>query len=196
MEKLIKNYIKKQTPKILHKLRIECRRRLSFLQKESLTNTGYEAILKFSSKLRDTDVMLKICENKKIRKFLKKRRKKLNKRFLKELKNIHFETTKIENPIKTEITNCKEILKDSFLGKSDKELHKLRLKIKVCRYTNKEYEKEFKKLQDALGKAHDLYNCEKLSVKMDANYLNITNKKKKKIFEAEKLREEIYTILP
>ena len=196
MEKLIKKYLKKQDAKTLHSLRIECRKKLSFLQKEGLSNTGYEAILNVSSKLRDTDVMLKICKNKKIKKFLKKRRKKLNKKFLKTLKTIEFKQIPAKEKVKIDLKSCKTFLNNTFLGKSDKELHKLRLKIKACRYTNKDYEKDFKKIQDALGKAHDYYKCEKLLKKFSLDILDAYVKKREFILKAEKAREEVLFILP
>ncbi|AZV46711.1 hypothetical protein C3L23_05320 [Nautilia sp. PV-1] len=196
MERIIKKYIKKQNEKNLHNLRIECRKKLSFLLKDGLSDEGCEKILKKSSKLRDTDVMLKICKSKKIFKILKKRRKKLNKKFLKVLKTVKFNEIKAEKPVKTDLDTCKEILKKSFLIKNDKQLHKLRLKIKACRYTNKKYEKEFKKIQDMLGKAHDYYKCEKICKKMNKNFLYAYIKKRKFIIKAEKARKEILSILP
>ncbi|GAB6073683.1 CHAD domain-containing protein [Nautilia lithotrophica] len=196
MEKLIKKYLKKQDAKTLHSLRIECRRMLSFLQKEGHSNKGFETILSASSKLRDTDVMLKICKNRKIRKFLKKRRKKLNKKFIKILKKIEFKKTTAKEKVKIDLFSCKKLLKETFLNKNDKELHRLRLKIKACRYTNKDYEKEFKKIQDALGKAHDYYKCEKLLKKFNISPLKAYLKKQKYIKKAEKARKEILSILP
>jgi len=197
MEKLIKKYIKTSSPKILHKLRIECRRNLSILQTKGLVDTGYQAILKASSKLRDIDVMLKICKDKEIRKILKKKRKKMNKNFIKVLKNIEFNQIPLEEKnININLKSCKELLKESFLQKDDKELHKIRLKIKACRYTNKEYEKEFKNLQDALGKAHDYYKCYKLLLKYKKDVLNAYLKKKKFIKKAEEVRKELLSTLP
>jgi len=192
MEKLVKKYIKTSSPKILHKLRIECRKNLSILQTKGLINTGYQTILKTSSKLRDIDVMLKICKDKEIRKILKKKRKKMNKKVIKTFKNIEFKQIQLEEEkINLDLKGCKELLKVSFLQKDDKELHKIRLKIKACRYTNKEYEKEFKKLQDALGKAHDYYKCSKLLLKYKKDLLNADLKKKKFIEKAEEIRKEL-----
>jgi len=195
MREYIKNYIKNLGAKNLHNLRIECRKKLSYLSIEGLSDTGCEEILKSSSKLRDTDVMLKICKNKKIRKLLKKKRKKLNRKFIKVLKNIKFNTITKE---KTDFKNVKksfEILKDSFLNKTDKELHKIRLIIKGFRYTNPEYEKEFKKIQDALGKAHDYYKCEKLLKKHSLDFLKAYVKKIKYIKKAEKARKKVLKII-
>jgi len=196
MEKLIKKYIKKHDPKTLHNLRIECRKKLSFLQKEGLSDEGCEEILKNSSNLRDTDVMLKICKKKKIKKFLKKRRKKLNEKFLKTLKKIKFKQIPAKEKIKIDLCVCKELLSDTFLNKSDKKLHDLRLKIKACRYTNPEYENEFKKIQKVLGKAHDYYKCEKLLKKFNFSSVNAYLEKQKYIKKAEKARKKIFTILP
>ncbi|ACM92175.1 hypothetical protein NAMH_1042 [Nautilia profundicola AmH] len=196
MERLIKKYIKKQNAKTLHDLRIECRRKISLLQKDGFSDEGCEKILNASSKLRDTDVLLKICKNKKIKKFLKKRRKKLNKKFLKFLKQIEFKKIPAKEKIKIDLISCKKLLEKTFLNKNDKELHRLRLKIKACRYTNKDYEKEFKKIQDALGKAHDYYKCEKLCKKMNKDFLYAYVKKRKYILKAEKARKEILSILP
>ena len=191
----IKKYLKNNTAKNLHNLRIECRRKLSYLSIEGLSNTGCEEILKKSSKLRDTDVMLKICKNKKIRKILKKKRKKLNKKFLKVLKNIEFKTVIKE---KTDFKNVKkssEILKESFLNKTDKDLHKIRLIIKGFRYTNPEYEEEFKKIQDALGKAHDYYKYEKLLKKHSLDFLKAFAKKITYIKKAEKARKKLLKVI-
>ena len=196
MENLIKKYIKKQDEETLHNLRIECRKKLSFLQKDGLSDAGCEEILKNSSNLRDTDVMLKICKKKKIKKFLKKRRKKLNEKFLKTLKKIKFKQIQAKEKIKIDLCVCKELLSDTFLNKSDKELHNLRLKVKACRYTNPGYEKEFKKIQDALGKAHDYYKCEKLLKKFNFSPIKAYLKKQKYIKKAEKARKKILTILP
>jgi CHAD domain-containing protein len=197
MEKLMKKYFKKQDEETLHNLRIECRKKLSFLQKEGLSDVGCEKILKNSSKLRDTDVMLKICKKKKIKKFLKKRRKKLNEKFLKILKNIKLkQMPAAEKTTNDLLSECKELLTNSFLNMSDKELHILRLKIKACRYTNPKYEKEFKKIQDFLGKAHDYYKCEKLLKKFKFSTIKAYLKKQKNIKKAEKARKKILTVLP
>jgi len=193
---IIKKYLEKQDAKTLHNLRIKCRRKLSQLQKNELSNTGYEKILNESSKLRDTDVMLKICKNKKIKNILQKRRKKLNKKFIKTLKDVKFKIIPAVEKTKPTLKTGREILKESFLNKTDKELHKLRLKIKALRYTHKNFEKEFKKIQDALGKAHDYYKCEKLLQKFNIDFLDKYIKKRKYILKAEKAREKILSILP
>ena len=112
MEKLVKKYIKTSSPKILHKLRIECRKNLSILQTKGLINTGYQTILKTSSKLRDIDVMLKICKDKEIRKILKKKRKKMNKKVIKTFKNIEFKQIQLEEEkINLDLKGCKKLLK-------------------------------------------------------------------------------------
>ncbi|NPA87505.1 MAG: CHAD domain-containing protein [Epsilonproteobacteria bacterium] len=187
---LIKKYIKKQDAKTLHKLRISCRKKLAALQKKGLGEKGREQILKNSSKLRDTDVLLKICEDKKILKFLKRRRKKLNKTFLKTLKRIKFEKYRLKHHNVIDKQSCKNVMSELFLAKSDKELHKLRIRIKNCRYAYKKYEKEFKKIQKLLGKAHDYYKCEKLSKKFSSEVLKPYIKKRKFILKAEKARQK------
>ena len=48
MRGYIKNYIKNSNAKNLHNLRIECRRKLSYLSIEGLSDTGCEEILKKS----------------------------------------------------------------------------------------------------------------------------------------------------
>jgi len=189
MEKLIQKFIKKQDRKTLHKLRIKARRELSVLENRGKTDLGLVNLLKNSSKLRDTDVLLKICKNKKIKKLLKKRRKKLLKKFLNFLKNFKREIIPYEKEeIKVDIKKCKEVLTESFLNKDDKTLHKIRIFVKRCRYNFPEYEKELKKIQNALGLAHDYYKCEKLLRKFGLDYKKALNKKIKFVKKAEKKR--------
>ncbi|GAX88235.1 conserved hypothetical protein [Lebetimonas natsushimae] len=189
MEKLIEKYKKKEKPEILHKLRVNARKELSKLQKEGKTDIGLENLLKNSSKLRDSDVLMNICESKKIKKFLKKRHKKLRKKFLKFLDGFKSEIINIEPEKKVDIQNCLKILSDSFLDKDDKTLHKIRIEVKKCRYTHPEYEDVLKLIQDNLGKAHDYYNCEKLRKKFNKNSDKVIKKKKKFIKKAEKVRK-------
>ena len=84
--------------------------------------------------------------------------------------------------------NCDEIFNTSFLNKDDKILHKLRILVKKCRYTNPNLEDKLKKIQDLLGKAHDYYNCEKLMRKFGKNPTKIIRKKQKYIKKAEEVR--------
>ena len=189
MEELIKKYIKKDDAEILHKLRVAARKKLSNLALEGRIDLGLKALLKNSSKLRDSDVMIKICKKKKIKKYLKKKHKKLREKFILFLQN--FKSEIVKNKEKKEeisIERCKAILKDSFLDKDDKTLHKIRIEVKKCRYTNPQYEKYLKKIQDFLGLAHDYYNCEKLSKKFGFKYKKISLKKLKYIKKAEKSR--------
>jgi len=189
MEKLIKKYIKKDDAETLHKLRVASRKKLSQLALEGKVDLGLKELLKNSSKLRDSDVMIKICKKKKIKKYLKKKHKKLRKKFILFLQN--FESQIVEDKEKKEeisIEKCKKILKDSFLDKDDKTLHKIRIEVKKCRYTNPGYEKYLKKIQDFLGLAHDYYNCEKLSKKFGLKYKKVSLKKLKYIKKAEKGR--------
>ena len=189
MKKLIKKYIKKDDKKLLHKLRIKTRKKLSKLALEGKSDIGLNELLKKSSKLRDTDVALKICKNKKIKKYLKKRHKKLRIEFIKFLK--HFKSKIIDNILENiSIENCKKLLSQTFLDKDDKTLHKIRIEVKKCRYTNENYEKELKKIQDYLGKAHDYYKCEKLIKKFNLNTKKVIKKKQKYIKKAEKARKE------
>jgi len=189
MEKLIQKFVKKQDRKTLHKLRIKARRELSVLENRRKTDLGLVNLLKNSSKLRDTDVLLKICKNKKIKKHLKKRRKKLLKKFLNFLKNFKREIILYEKEeIKVDIRKCKEVLTESFINKDDKTLHKIRIFVKRCRYNFSEYAKDLKKIQDALGLAHDYYKCEKLLKKFGLDYKKVLNKKIKFIKKAEKKR--------
>jgi CHAD domain-containing protein len=189
MEKLIKKYIKKDKSEILHKLRVKARKELSKLEKEGKTDIGFEDLLKNSSKLRDTDVLIKICKNEKIKKFLKKRHKKLREKFLKFLNSFKSEIVEIESKNKVDIQNCLKILSESFLNKDDKTLHKIRIEVKKCRYTHPEYEDVLKLIQDNLGKAHDYYNCEKLRKKFNKNTKKVIKKKDKFIKKAEKVRK-------
>lgn len=189
MYKLIKKYIKKDDSEVLHNLRIEARRKLSVLALENKTDLGLKALLKNSSKLRDTDVLMSICKKKKIKKYLKRKHKKLKDKFIKFLKNFKNQIIKdTEKKEELSLKKCKEILNETFVGKDDKTLHKIRIEVKKCRYTNPKYEKYLKKIQDLLGKAHDYYNCEKLMRKFGLNPKKIIRKKEKKIKKAEKER--------
>ncbi|WP_456471087.1 CHAD domain-containing protein [Caminibacter sp.] len=185
MEKLIRRYIKKDDPEVLHDLRVWARKELSVLEKEGKTDLELKRLLKKSSKLRDTDVLLEICKDKKIRKYLKKKHKKLRKKFLEFLKKFKRNVVLLEN--KKEF-NCEEIFNTSFIGKDDKTLHKLRIVVKKCRYTNPWLEEKLKKIQDYLGKAHDYYNCETLLIKFGKNPKKAIKKKMKYIRKAEKVR--------
>lgn len=191
---LINEYLKKQKPKILHDLRVEARRILSNLERNGKIDLGLKLLLKKSSKLRDADVMIKICKNKEIKKYLKKKRKKLRKKFVEFLKNFKSEIIELEY-IK-EFIDCKKVLSETFLNKDDKTLHKIRIKIKKCRYTNLQFEREFKAIQDYLGKVHDFYNCEKLLIKFDKNPKNAIKNKKKFIKKAEKERIKLLNLIP
>jgi len=189
MKKLIKKFFKKQDRKILHKLRIQARKELSILENRGKTDLGLVNLLINSSKLRDTDVLIKICKNRKIKKYLKKRRKKLLKKFLNFLKYFKREIILYEKEdIKVDLKKCKEILNESFINKDDKILHKIRIFVKRCRYNFAEYEKILKKIQDDLGLAHDYYKCEKLLRKFGLDYKKTLNKKIKFIEKAEAKR--------
>ena len=151
---IIKKYIKKDDSEILHDIRVEARKRLSQLALEGKTDLGLQKLLKKSSKLRDSDVLLEICKNKKVKKYLKSKHKKLRKKFIKFLKSFKNEVIE-KNKEEISIEKCLNILNESFLNKDDKTLHEIRLEVKKCRYTNPKYEKLFKKIQDLLGKSHD-----------------------------------------
>jgi len=181
MEGLIEKYIKKDDKKVLHKLRIQARRELAKLEAENKEDLGLKALLKNSSKLRDSDVLLKICKKRKIKKFLKKRHKKLREKFISFLKEFKREVAK-----KEDVNINKEILKETFLNKDDKTLHKIRIEVKKLRYLSEN--KLLKKIQDYLGLAHDYYKCEKLMKKFNFNPQKIIKKKKKFIKKAEKER--------
>ncbi|WP_457560144.1 CHAD domain-containing protein [Caminibacter sp.] len=182
--KMIKKYLKKDDPELLHDIRVFTRRKLSSLEKEGLIDKGLKKLLKKSSKLRDTDVLLEICKSKKIKKYLKNKKKKQRKKFIKSLKNFKSEITPLEKK-KIDIEKCKEVLNEPFLGKSDDELHKIRVVVKKCRYA---YDMPLKKIQDYLGEAHDYYNCEKLMLKFGKNPKKAIKKKLKFIKKAEKER--------
>jgi CHAD domain-containing protein len=186
MEKLIKKYIKKDDPEVLHDLRVKARRKLSILEKESKTDLGLKKLLKKSSKLRDTDVLLEICKSKKVKKYLKKKHKKLREKFIEFLKNFESKVVPLDN--KRKDFDCKSLFYTSFIGKDDETLHKIRILVKKCRYTNPQLENKLKKIQDFLGKAHDYYNCEKLLLKFKKNPKKAIKKKLKYIRKAEKIR--------
>jgi CHAD domain-containing protein len=185
LKKLIKKYFKKDDADLLHDIRVMARRKLSILEKEGKTDLGLKELLKRSSKLRDTDVLLEICKDKKIKKYLKKKHKKLRKKFLKFLKGFKSQVVPLEE---RRDFNCDEIFNTSFLNKDDKTLHKLRILVKKCRYTNPNLEDKLKKIQDLLGKAHDYYNCEKLMRKFGKDPAKIIRKKQKYIKKAEEVR--------
>jgi len=189
LKKLIEKYGKKDSPKILHNLRVAARKELSRLEKEGKSDLGLKAILKNSSKLRDTDVLIDICKSRKIRKFLKNKHEKLRKKFLKFLDNFKSEIVDIEAEKKVSLENCIKLLSESFLDKADKTLHKIRIEVKRCRYTYPEYEDILKLIQDNLGKAHDYYNCEKLRKKFNKDIEKVVKKKKKYIKKSEKIRK-------
>jgi CHAD domain-containing protein len=186
MERLIKKYIKKDDPDILHDLRVEARRKLSILEKESKTDLGLKKLLKKSSKLRDTDVLLEICKSKKVKKYLKKKHKKLREKFIKFLENFKNEVVTLNK--KRENFDCESLFYTSFIDKDDETLHKIRILVKKCRYTNPQLEEKLKKIQDYLGKAHDYYNCERLLIKFNKNPKKAVKKKFKYIRKAEKVR--------
>jgi len=191
MERLIKKYIKKDDPDILHDLRVWARSELAKLEKEGKTDKGLKKLLKKSSKLRDTDVLYEICDSKKIRKYLKKRHKKLRAKFVEFLKN--FKSTPVPlTKRKIQKEKCINALSESFLNKSDEEIHKIRIVIKKCRYA---YGMDLKKIQDYLGKAHDYYNCEKLMLKFGKNPKKVVRKKMKYIKKAEKARKKYISSL-
>ncbi len=191
MEKLIQKYIKNDNPDTLHDLRVLSRKKLSLLSLENKTDKGLEYLLKNSSKLRDTDVLIKICKKKKIIKYLQKKHNKLRKKFLKFLKNFKNEIIKKESDKPAlSLGKCKKLLMNTFLGQDDKTLHKIRIEVKKCRYTNPSFEKYLKKIQDYLGLAHDYYKCEKLMKKFGYNSTTIVLKKLKYIKKAEKAREK------
>ncbi len=189
MDELIKKYLKKDDPDVLHDLRIYARKTLSKLALENKTDSSLKKLLKKSSKLRDTDVLMKICKNKKIKKYLKKKHKKLRKKFIKFLKKFKSEIIELkEKQEDISLEKCKKILSETFLNKDDKTLHKIRIEVKKCRYTNPHLEKYLKKIQDYLGKAHDYYNCEKMMKKFGLNPKKVIKKKEKFIKKAEKKR--------
>jgi len=189
---LIKSYVKVDREKTLHDLRVLCRRKLSILEKYGYVDVGLKGILKNSSKLRDTDVLMKICKSKKIKKYLKEKHKKLRKKFIKYLKTeFKRKIVPITKKDKQEFIDCKRVLSTSFTDKDDKTLHKIRILIKKCRYTNPQLEKELKKIQDYLGLAHDYYNCERLRLKFNLDTKKTISKKKKYIKLAEKERKKL-----
>ena len=196
MKNLLKKYIKKDDADILHDLRVQARKKISLLSLENKTDKGLENILKKSSKLRDTDVLKCICKKKKIIKYLQKKHKKLRKKFLKFLKN--FKNEIVEKKFEKQalsLEKCKNLLMDSFLGQNDKTLHKIRIEVKKCRYTNPSLEKYLKKIQDNLGLMHDYYKCEKLMKKFGYNPTKIILKKLKYLNKAEKARKEFIVFL-
>ena len=194
MKELIEKYKNKDSAKILHKIRVNARKKLSILEKEGKIDLGLKKLLKYSSKLRDSDVLLKICKGKKIKKYLKQKHFKQRKKFLEFLNIFKNEIKPIQQKKEISIKSCLDLLSNTFLDKDDKALHKIRIEIKKCRYTHPQYEDILKKIQNNLGKAHDFYNCEKLRKKFKKDTTKIVKKKNKYIKKAEKVREIFITM--
>jgi len=169
MNELIKLYIKTKHPDILHQLRVEARKELAKLISKNRIDISLKKLLKLSSKVRDADVLIEMCNSKKIKKYLQHQKKRDLKKLLKFLEKFNSQIIPYSQKIE-----CEKICKYNLLKKNDKKLHKIRILIKKCRYSqNKE---ELKPLQTLLGKVHDYYNCIKLLKKFNLNY-----KKEKKI---------------
>ena len=129
IEKLISQYLKKGNESTLHNLRKRCREYISFLEKEGKYDENCLKLMKLSSKVRTLDVLIKICP--KYKKILMKKRESKNKRLILFLREFSFNLKTISKQVSL---NCKNLINKSFFKFSDKELHKLRLEIKKCRY--------------------------------------------------------------
>ena len=188
MEKLIKKYLETKNPDTLHKMRVLARKTLSKLAIENKTDLYLKKLMKLSSKIRDSDVMLEKCKHKKIKNYLLKIKRKKLKRFLKFLKDYHSEIVEIKKN-KISLKKCKKICKKNFLKLNNKKLHKIRIEIKKCRYSLKM--NELKLLQTMLGEVHDLENCIKLMKKFHFNIQQIEKLKLKYIKKANKEKNKI-----
>ena len=188
MKKLIKIYLKTKNPDTLHDIRVLARKTLANLAQQNKTDLYLKNLLKISSKVRDIDVLKDICKSKKLKKYLKKVQKKELKPLIKHLKNykkqiIFLKTKKISQ------NKCKKICKINLLKQNDKKLHKIRIKIKKCRYAlNLE---KLKILQTTLGDIHDLYNCIKLKKQFNLKYKKEKKYKKKLTKEANKQKDSL-----
>ena len=191
MEKLIKKYIKKDDKDLLHDIRVYARKELAKLEAEGKIDKGLKKLLKKSSPIRDIDVLLDICKDKEVEKYLKKKKRKLREKLVKFLKDLKREVFPLHKK-KIDKNRCFEVLRESFLGKNDEELHKIRVVVKKCRYA---YNMDLKKIQDFLGKAHDFYNCEKLLEKFGKKRKKVQKKKLKFIKKAEKERLNLISTL-
>jgi len=189
IKKLIKLYFKHRDSEELHKLRVEARRELAKLEKVGKVDENLKKILKLSSAVRDADVLLEKCSNKKVQNYLIKKRKKAEKKLLKFLHQFNPDRREIKETEKNfSYKECQEACKKKFLQLSDKELHKTRIVIKKCRYS---FDEKFKPIQIYLGEAHDYYNCIKLKKKFNLNYKKESKKKRKFVKKAYKLCKRI-----
>ena len=188
MKKLIKIYLKTKNPETLHDIRVQARATLANLAQQNKTDLYLKKLLKISSKVRDIDVLKKICNSKKIIKYLTKVQKKEMKNLITYLNNykskiVYQKTKKISHK------KCKKICKKNFLNKNDKQLHKIRIQIKKCRYALKL--EKLKTLQTILGDIHDLYNCIKIKKEFHLSYKKEKKLKKRLILYANKKRKKI-----
>jgi CHAD domain-containing protein len=180
MKKIINliNKLKKNRDdlELLHDLRIACRSKLSVLNHKKEDDLGLKLLIKKSNKIRDYDVLMQKCKDKKILKYLKEKRKKEVEKFIKFLNS--FKTQRVKFINKEYVVSKKKCLKKlekDFLYLSDRELHKIRIFIKRCRYVfekskkNKKLVEVLKKLQTLLGESRDYYNCIKLMKKFNLN---------------------------
>jgi len=192
MKKLIKIYLKTKNPDILHDIRVQARKKLAKLSQKNKIDLYLQNLLKISSQVRDIDVLKEVCKSKYIQKYLEKIKKKEIKYLLKYLKNfqtniVDFQTKKIS------LKECKKICNIEFLKQNDKQLHKIRVQIKKCRYALKL--EKFKILQTTLGEIHDLYNCIKLKKQFKLNYKKEKKLKEKLTKEADLQKKEICKLI-
>lgn len=192
MEELIQEYLKTKNPDTLHDIRVLARKTLANLALESKTDLFLKKLMRLSSIIRDSDVMMQICRYKKIKNYLLKQKKENLKEFIRFLQNYHPKIVESKTK-KTTIKKCQKICKYNFLKSDDRKLHKIRIKVKKCRYSLNI--KELKTLQTLLGEAHDYYNCIKLLKKFGFNTKKAKKIKLSFVKKANKEKEKICKLM-
>ena len=184
IKKLIKQYLKKREAEILHDIRVLARRKLAKLEQKNKTDLYLKQLMKLSSKTRDIDVLNEKCSNKKVVNYLEKIRKKEQKNLFKFLKSYKSQIVHKKMDKTVSKNSCLKVCKINLLKLNDKELHKIRILIKKCRYSfNLE---NLKQIQTDLGEAHDYYNCIKLKKRFNLKYKKEEKLKLKFIHKAQK----------
>jgi CHAD domain-containing protein len=187
MNNLIKKYLQTQDSELLHKIRVLARKQLSKLQQKKKTDISLKQLLKLSSKIRDADVLIQKCKNNKIKTYLIKQK---NEEIVEFLKFLNSFSPKIRYSNKSiSIKKCKQICSKNFLKMDDRELHKIRILVKKCRYSLND--ERLKLLQTYLGEAHDYYNCIQLKKRFKLKHKKEDKLKKRFIKKAYTFCKEL-----
>jgi CHAD domain-containing protein len=184
--KLIKKYQNDSiSVELLHDLRVACRSKMSILNHNSKYDESLKLILKNSNEIRDCDVLIEKCKYIEVIHYLHTKKEKNIKKFLSFLDG--FKSNIVDLKVKNSIVSkqkCLKYLEVDFLSINDKELHKVRIFVKQCRYVFSENNEEkklvkyLKNIQTFLGESRDYYNCIKLIKKFD---LDFSEEEKKKL---------------